>query len=107
MAQNPPDRQADTEQMSLDVGPVTAYQAPENLPPVPTKAVERRLLVQEIARFMLLFFVLLLLLVIIVFVLFKIRNWDQMREFLEIFVPGLMGALGSAAVFYFADRERR
>lgn len=91
----------------LSVGPITSYQVPPTLPPVPTSPVERRLFIQELVRAGLAIVLALILLIVILLAFLSIRPFNEIRELLEIFVPVLVTLLGGSGTFYYIDRDRR
>jgi hypothetical protein len=72
-----------------------------------TRAVEQRLLVQEIARLGLAAAGVLLLFVIVIAALLRATTWEETRTVLDLFVPVITALIGAMAGFYFAERRER
>jgi len=72
-----------------------------------TRAVEQRLLVQEIARLGLAAASVLLLFVIVIAALLRATTWEETRTVLDLFVPVITALIGAIAGFYFAERRER
>lgn len=85
----------------LDISPVNLAERP------PTRAAERRLLIQEVIRSGVAIGGIVLLVILLVVTLSRATTWDETRTLLDIFVPVISALVGAIAGFYFAERRDR